>query len=167
MRKRARVVGEKRSGKMGDASWMVKSVSPQKKMLEVAESPRGERTARKRTNADLVITPRKGKRVPLNDVGNSSAKRVPLNDVKSPVKALDGEKPRRRKSLRRSSRRLTIMAEEERRGSDVRVFTGGVDFVQQPPGSVDTREEATPVAVAQSTVNDVEETAISLDSTLR
>jgi hypothetical protein len=168
MRKRARVVGEKRSGKIGEVGWMVKSVSPQKKMLDglgERESPRGERTARKRTNADLVITPRKGERVPLNDVGNGPGKnllldgekRIPLNDVKSSVKGQDGEKPRRRKSLRRSSRRLTIPAEEERRGSDVRVFTGGVDFVL-PPAPVDSREEAT--TLAQSTANAVEETAI-------
>jgi hypothetical protein len=107
--------------------------------------------------------------VPLNDVSNSPAKnllqdgekRIPLNDVKSPVKAQDGEKPRWRKSLRRSSRRLTIPALEERRGSDVRVFTGGVDFVLSPAAPMDTREEAT--TLAQSEANSLEETVAILD----
>jgi len=160
MRKRARVVGEKRSGMMGEVGWLVKGVSPQKKGLEVVEreSPKGGRTARKRTNADLVITPRKGKR----EVGGSPAKRVPLNDLNSPVKAQDAEKPRRRKSLRRSSRRLTIAVEEERRGSDVRVFTGGVDVVLPPIAPMDTPEEATTEAAAQSRA-DVEEEAVTVD----
>lgn len=145
-----RVLGEKRN--IGDAGWLavdenlkaesVKSASPVKQRERVdLDSVAVTVTARKRTNADRIITPRKGRQSPvkkglLGALKESPAMKIPLNDLKDDA----DEKPvRRRKSLRKSTRRLTLASLEENAPSEqsstsevenpVRVFTGAEETI--------------------------------------
>jgi hypothetical protein len=150
MRKKQRVLGEKRN--IGDAGWMVAG-SPEKKVVEVnggspVKSHGGGRTARKRTNMDRVITPRKitrqspVKKIPLNDLKQSPAKKMPLNDLEA--KDTEEKPVRRRKSLR-SSTRLTLASLESEQASEspaVRIFTGAVDIAQPQPVEEETATAA-------------------------
>jgi hypothetical protein len=129
-RKKLRMIGMKEN--IGDALWQdelsaepvtSKGINILEPTKDILRSPLKDSTSdalqfipRKRTNTNHVITPQKLFRkiplddfsqIPVRDSAQNTTKKIPLNDDSS-TDQVPGEKPvRRRKSLRKSTRRLT------------------------------------------------------------
>jgi hypothetical protein len=187
-RKKARVLGGKEN--IGQPQWMlINETNEISEGILGSESPKkkadGDKDAllvpRKRTNANHLITPRKPswkppmeslirKEDPISEIPALEEKlvqKVPLNDTARSVAgdAAQEEKPlRRRKSLRKSMRRLTRgnVEEVEAVAVDTKFTTGPGDLI--PPNKPTVEPEDVGTALPAPSESNIEVESCSLAS---